>query len=69
MIRAAMASTARLAVVPLQDFLGLGSEARMNVPGEQEGNWRWRFSWDQMPADLDGRVAHLVRLYGRVPPG
>jgi len=67
LIRTAMASTARLAVVPLQDFLGLGSEARMNVPGEQEGNWRWRFSWDQLPADLNDRMRQLVQLYGRAP--
>ena len=66
-IRAAMVSTARLAVVPLQDFLGLGSEARMNVPGEQEGNWRWRFAWEQVPEDLSARICHLVQLYGRTP--
>ncbi len=69
LIRAAVASTARLAVVPLQDFLGLGSEARMNVPGEQEGNWRWRFAWGEVPEDLHGRIRHLLRLYGRAPQG
>ncbi len=65
LVRAAMASTARLAVVPLQDLLGLGSEARMNVPGEQKGNWSWRFEWEQLPEDLSGRLGHLVYLYGR----
>lgn len=65
LIRAAMGSTARLAIIPLQDFLGLDSRARMNVPGEAEGNWRWRFRWEQMPIDLGERVRHLVRLYGR----
>ena len=43
MIRAASSSVASLCVVPLQDALGLGSEARMNVPSRAEGNWRWRF--------------------------
>ena len=44
MIRAAFRSVANLCIVPLQDVLGLGSEARMNVPSLEEGNWRWRFS-------------------------
>jgi 4-alpha-glucanotransferase len=59
-IGAVLASRARLAVVPLQDVLGLGSEARMNVPGRRDGNWRWRFS----PAMLDGAdaVAWRARL-------
>ena len=65
LIRATLASTARLAIIPLQDLLELGSDARMNVPGAQEGNWRWRFTWSQLPADLAARTQHLVRLYGR----
>ena len=44
----ALASPACLAVVPLQDVMGLGSEARMNTPGTMDGNWRWRFSWDDL---------------------
>lgn len=43
-IDALLHSRARLAMLPLQDVLGLGSEARMNVPGERDGNWRWRFA-------------------------
>jgi 4-alpha-glucanotransferase len=39
-------SRARLAILPMQDLLGLGSEARMNTPGKAEGNWSWRFAWD-----------------------
>ena len=42
LIRLAWSSTAALAIAPLQDLLNLGSEARMNVPGRAEGNWRWR---------------------------
>lgn len=47
-LRDALASPARLAVIPLQDAMGLGSEARMNTPGTMDGNWRWRFSWDDL---------------------
>jgi 4-alpha-glucanotransferase len=38
----------------------------MNLPGTDDGNWRWRFDWAQIPADLAGRVRHLVGLYGRL---
>jgi 4-alpha-glucanotransferase len=48
LIRLAHASQAAVVIVPLQDLLNLGSEARMNVPGVPEGNWRWRFT-SQMP--------------------
>ncbi len=65
LIRAALASVACLAMLPLQDVLGLGSEHRMNTPGTMEGNWSWRFSWDQVATDLPGRLADMVRLYGR----
>lgn len=65
MINAALSSPARLAMIPMQDLLGLGSEARMNVPGAAEDNWRWRFRWDQVPPELASRLAHVVRLYGR----
>ncbi len=44
MIRAAFGSVANLCMLPLQDVLGLGSEARMNVPSREDGNWRWRSS-------------------------
>ncbi len=65
MIRLAMASVSRLAVVPMQDVLGLGSEHRMNVPGTSEGNWRWRFDWTMVPEETAGRLRHLVALFGR----
>ena len=65
MIRLAWSSVARDAIVPLQDVLGLGSEARMNTPGRAEGNWRWRAN--PRPADKDGlaRLADLTRIYER----
>ncbi|MGA7801083.1 MAG: 4-alpha-glucanotransferase [Gammaproteobacteria bacterium] len=65
LMRAAFASVAQLAVVPMQDVMGLGSEHRMNVPGVSADNWRWRFEWDQVPADASGRLCHLAELYGR----
>lgn len=66
LIRAALASVANLAIVPLQDLLGLGTAARMNTPGTADGNWRFQFSWDQVPADLSARVRHLLSQYGRL---
>ena len=58
LIRAALASVADTAIIPMQDILGLGSEARMNLPGRQSGNWGFRFSWDQ-----------LTRGHGEPAPG
>jgi len=48
LVNAALHSRAKLAVVPAQDLLGLGSEARMNTPGIAEGNWRWRMTHAQL---------------------
>lgn len=64
-IRAALASVAERAVVPLQDVLGLGREARMNVPGQEGGNWAWRFDWADVPDDALARLRDLTELYGR----
>jgi 4-alpha-glucanotransferase len=65
LIRAALASVAQIAIVPMQDVLMLGSEHRMNTPATTEGNWRWRFRWDQVPENLSERLRHLVHMYGR----
>jgi 4-alpha-glucanotransferase len=65
LIRAATASVADMAVVPLQDALGLDSAHRMNTPGTSEGNWGWRFSWDQVPEGLAARLRRMARIYGR----
>jgi 4-alpha-glucanotransferase len=62
MIRLALASVADLAVFPAQDVLGLGSEARMNVPGTLEGNWLWRMA----PAALSTEVARELRALTKV---
>ena len=65
LIRAALASVADTAIIPMQDLLGLGSEARMNLPGRESGNWGFRFGWDQLTPDVTTRLAELVFLYGR----
>ena len=67
LVRAALASVARLAVVPLQDLLGLGSEHRMNLPGVAQGNWAWQFRAEQLTPALAGRLRALAELYGRMP--
>lgn len=68
LIRCALASVATLAVVPMQDVLALGKGHHMNRPGTNEGNWRWRFSWDQVASDLAARLNHLTAMYGRQNP-
>jgi 4-alpha-glucanotransferase len=66
LIRLALSSVARLAIVPLQDVLGLGSEGRMNVPGQEEGNWRWRCLPNALNSKIGARLAEMTRTYGRV---
>jgi 4-alpha-glucanotransferase len=68
LIRVAMKSRANTSVFPLQDVMGLGSEARMNVPGTKSGNWRWRFSWDMLTPAMAGRLRHLAETTGRYRP-
>lgn len=65
MIRLALMSVADLSIVPAQDLLGLGSEARMNSPGAAEGNWAWRLREGALNAGPLTRLAHLTKLYGR----
>ncbi len=67
MIRLALASTADLAIVPLQDVLDLGPEARMNTPGVPAGNWSWRFRWHEVPHWVAPELAKLADIYGRLP--
>lgn len=65
-IRAVLAAVANTAVVPLQDLLGLGTEARMNLPNSTSGNWSWRFSPDALTDGIGARLRELSELYGRV---
>ena len=66
MIRMALSSVARTAVIPMQDWLGLGSEARVNVPARPFGNWEWRMMPGAASAELAARIRPLVALYGRL---
>ena len=66
-IRAAQCSPASLSIIPLQDVLGLGSEARMNTPSLHGGNWRWRFDPGRLTSELAGKLAHLAELSDRLP--
>jgi len=63
--RAVLGSVATLAVVPMQDLLGLGSAARMNTPGTTTGNWGWALDWADVPADLGSSCRRMNELYGR----
>ncbi|MGO8672449.1 MAG: 4-alpha-glucanotransferase [Capsulimonadaceae bacterium] len=64
-LRLAFSSVADMAVVPLQDVLGLGSEARMNTPGTAAGNWGWRYRQDQLTSALAERLHAATYAYGR----
>jgi 4-alpha-glucanotransferase len=64
-IRAVLASVAELAMIPMQDLLGLGTEARMNAPGHPTGNWRWRLTPQQLAAADGDRLRALCVLYER----
>src|SRR6266536_332885 len=60
LIEVAWSSRAALAVAPMQDVLDLGSEARMNLPGTEEGNWQWHFEPETLTADLAARLRDLT---------
>ena len=64
-IRTVLASVAETAIVPLQDVLGKGSEARMNLPGRPSGNWRWRFTAGEPTAEAQRRLRLYTETYGR----
>ena len=67
MIRLCLMSVADTTIFPLQDLLGLGSEARMNRPGQAAGNWEWRSAGHALTADVAERLAELTRCYERQP--
>jgi 4-alpha-glucanotransferase len=64
-IRALMMSSARMVIIPMQDLLGLGEEARMNYPSTSEGNWEWRISAKQFTQVLRKKILDLTEIYGR----
>lgn len=65
-IRLASMSVADTVIIPMQDILGLGSEARMNLPGTTSGNWVWRFTFDMLTAKMKERLKEITVIYGRV---
>ena len=65
LIRMALASVADTAIAPMQDVLGLGSEARMNLPGRASGNWGWRYRADQLDPIAGERLADMTAVYFR----
>ncbi|MBN1372002.1 MAG: 4-alpha-glucanotransferase [Anaerolineaceae bacterium] len=69
MIRAVWGSVADMVLAPLQDFLSLGGEARMNFPGRPSGNWSWRMDGQALSDGLRLRIAELNFLYSRLPEG
>ena len=67
LIRTAYASVANFVVIPMQDILNLGTEARMNFPSTLGGNWSWRFTWNQIDKNLHKHLHGLANLYERPP--
>lgn len=65
MISTALAGVSKMAVIPLQDYLGLGCEGRMNTPGVASGNWSWRCRAEDFKDELAGEILRLTHLYGR----
>jgi 4-alpha-glucanotransferase len=65
LVKAAFSTAAHLAIAPLQDYLALGSEARINTPGTSGGNWRWRVLDTQLSPEVCDNIASLVIASGR----
>lgn len=66
-IKAAYSSVADIVVIPMQDILNLGTEARMNFPSKLGGNWTWRLTWDQINDDLVQTYKRMTEMYERPP--
>ncbi len=67
LVKTAYKSVCDIVIIPMQDMLNLGGDARMNFPGRLGGNWTWRFNWDQVHADIAGTYKYLAELYERPP--
>jgi 4-alpha-glucanotransferase len=67
-IRALFVSVAEVAIVPLQDVLGVGSKGRMNLPGRSSGNWHWRFKAGDLTPEVRRRLRAITEGSGRTPP-
>ena len=69
MIRKAFGSQAKTVIIPMQDFLNLGAEARMNFPGVADGNWQWRLQDGVLNQDLSEKIKNLNKTNGRLSEG
>ena len=65
-IRACLASVSETAIIPMQDYLGLGSEARINIPSTLGCNWKWRLKDGQFTEELAKEIYDMTRLYFRI---
>jgi len=65
LIRLGMGTVANLAIFPLQDILGLGTDSRMNLPGTADGNWGWRYREDFINSWITEHLGWITELYGR----
>ena len=68
LIRLGLGSVADMAITPMQDILDLGTDARMNLPGQGQGNWNWRMLPEQWTDFQQARLLDLTRMYGRLAP-
>ena len=66
LVRTALRSVADTAIIPLQDYLGLGGEARVNTPSTLGGNWEWRMERDACTEELSAHMLELAQTYGRI---
>ena len=66
LIAAAMQSGSRLCIIPMQDYLGIGKEGRLNVPASAKGNWSWRLSRGAMDRDITKKIRRLTKIGGRL---
>lgn len=66
LVKCALGSVSNLAIVPLQDWLELGDDARMNEPSTLGGNWEWRVTADQLTPALSKEIKRLTTIYGRL---
>ena len=64
-VRLAMMSVANTVILPMQDILGLGGEARMNLPATTKGNWKWRLREKELTSNLSDKLLEMTRIYGR----
>jgi 4-alpha-glucanotransferase len=65
LIRLTIMSSAVYAVIPMQDVLGLDSDARMNTPGVREGNWQFRYSANQIKEEYAEQLSYICKLFNR----